>query len=98
MTDHTPVPWRSDTDRVVTDDGLVICDVRHAGTWITEANANLIAAAPELLVALTEALDLFSYEYTYGPDDAMVAANAGGDWVRQARAAIAKATTGWRNA
>ena len=46
---HTKGPWVSKVDTVETTDGLVVCDVRHAGTHITGHNASLIAAAPDLL-------------------------------------------------
>lgn len=38
----TPGPWRSEDDRVTTRDGRVICDVRHAGTYINCFQPKLI--------------------------------------------------------
>jgi len=55
----TPDEWISKVDTVETVEGLVICDVRHAGTHKTAANANLIAAAPDLFRVLKGLLYLF---------------------------------------
>lgn len=78
-TKHTPGPWVSRTDTVETNDGRTICDVRHAGTWATDANARLIAAAPELLAALR------MYVEGHG--------TVTGRWLELALAALAKAGT-----
>ena len=62
---HTPGPWIVAEDQVGDDDGNVIADVTRYNEWNTtegivtkempwEANAHLIAAAPELLEALKE--------------------------------------------
>lgn len=61
---HTPGPWVLDYDKGSTQDILSrkhggICTVRRAGRHDNEtfaANARLIAAAPELLAALKDAL------------------------------------------
>lgn len=59
MTQHTPGPWQIEKDGVSStnapDDGDIICDApiyaEHSmKRW--EANARLIAAAPDLLAAL----------------------------------------------
>ena len=66
-TKHTPGPWRSHVahellnvvaDSVVSVDGLHVADVASYGASIAtrNANAHLIAAAPELLEALYAAL------------------------------------------
>lgn len=86
--EHTPGPWtRGKYGHVVDSSGkdvgfrsvMIIC----AGSGIAEAekNTDLIAAAPELLAALQRCLD-----YGSMTGDESVA--------DQARAAIAKATTG----
>lgn len=55
-----------------------------------DANARLIAAAPELLEALRSAVHLYTQ---YGlVSGAPVDGISGGQWVNEARAAIAKAT------
>ncbi|MBW4789160.1 hypothetical protein JQS35_11170 [Alcaligenes faecalis subsp. faecalis] len=90
---HTPGPWR--VGRHFTDDegyreiaieatvrGVECVPASVALQFVNcggmqEANARLIAAAPELLEALTWAAD--------NPDDSAY-------WIKQARAAIAKAT------
>src|SRR3546814_19126416 len=56
---HTPGPWRADpyNDIRTSPDGCKIAAVvTHSGTLnAADANARLIAAAPDLLDALTEA-------------------------------------------
>lgn len=63
MTKHTPGPWEIDGEYVqqVDQTGVAVCDVMnmdvggdkgwHSGP-VTQANKQLIAAAPELLAAL----------------------------------------------
>ena len=65
---HTPGPWRVDPDErdgmeynnhVITESGDRICFMAHAGhdrQAEFDANARLIAAAPDLLAALQECL------------------------------------------
>ena len=62
-TAHTPGPWNcdkpmhDDTHRYVHVNGPVICVINLAGDrLLAEANAMLIAAAPELLEALKAVL------------------------------------------
>jgi hypothetical protein len=57
-----------------------LAEVRDCGSGDVGANARLIAAAPELLAALVEAVDLIE---TISPME--------GDTLSRARAAIAKA-------
>ncbi|MFD4837685.1 hypothetical protein ACFWP0_09260 [Achromobacter sp. NPDC058515] len=68
-TTHTPGPWEIDGEYVQQADqtGVAVCDVMNmdvggATGWysgpVTQANKHLIAAAPELLEALEEAVDL----------------------------------------
>lgn len=86
MSGHTPGPWTHAHDghgafSIETDncDGLQICYVRNRD------NARLIAAAPELL----EALDKLASGYLGANWDTGLQ-----DRIRNARAAIAKATGG----
>ena len=92
MNKHTPGPWtvnyETDINGMENDPengcaGLV--DVAHVYMRTVpgrhEANARLIAAAPELLEALQEAVDRQAYREGSGPN-----------WWENARAAIAKAT------
>ena len=86
MTKHTPGPWWIDDRRVA--DGALQVQAQHRGEgssycvasvngWeVPEANARLIAAAPELLAALLEIEDHH---------------NETEDWREIARSAIKKA-------
>lgn len=89
MTKHTPGPWWADTGcrcenitiyGTETGDAVDVCDVVYRGDEIQiEANARLIAAAPDLLAALE--LILTAEERGFGAD-----------YIKGcARAAIAKA-------
>jgi len=91
-TQHTPGPWtfnlttgviRSISEEFPNCRQPVICDLRRwpSGdtTYIDSANAHLIAAAPDLLEALKDAVST-------QPADSPI------KWVLNARAAIAKAT------
>ena len=88
MNKHTPGPWEIDSEQPSTvkkfthGNRLSIATV-HGGygeKTRRTANARLIAAAPEMLEALEDALNLID---TITPFE--------GDTVRKARAAIAKA-------
>jgi hypothetical protein len=91
MSKHAPGPWRlSATDDTLVrsaDNGLVaVAHGDYGCDWeVMEANARLIASAPELLQELENALMIFEF----GEDDKTVLAPK---WVARARAAIAKAT------
>jgi hypothetical protein len=78
---HTPGPWTiADKTDIRDGDGLIArVATAWAGNGIINANARLIAAAPELLEALEKMLGDFS---TYGALEVEAA---------KARAAIAKA-------
>lgn len=90
MSKHTPGPWEIErysdgliqivgNARIVSDDEEIVTTVVEAVARGDEANARLIAAAPELLEALQAVID-------YG-------SMTGAEWVaEQALAAIAKAT------
>jgi hypothetical protein len=92
---HTPAPWKiepHDHANVIWADNGTICDVFHANEnddmtsgfpvmQESEANARLIAAAPELLEALQE---LLCDKYLSAPLNA--------DRMAKAREAVKKAT------
>lgn len=61
---HTPGPWthhKSDVHFHIESADRRICEVRYASNgdtgWTSEANAKLIAAAPQLLAAAKRALE-----------------------------------------
>ena len=96
---HTPAPWKlQDYDHafVVWSDEGVICDVFHNreddeadGIFSEEeanANAQLIAAAPELLAALRRAENALTFFIEDKGESDL-------DALEETRAAIAKATT-----
>lgn len=59
---HTPGPWEMDGARIKKDENLTIARVGVAfdGDW-SEANARLIAAAPDLLDACKQAETMLRY-------------------------------------
>jgi hypothetical protein len=66
MSAHTPGPWRwikaedYPSTRLVGPDGADVIEIYEShggGTMATEADAHLIAAAPDLLAALTNFID-----------------------------------------
>jgi hypothetical protein len=102
-TQHTPGPWLTDRNNVHTGQIATIHHCLN-NSWVEvwtdkwaqtglgeeeqEANARLIAAAPELLEALTECMaDADGYEQRTGK-------KLVGSWPAKARAAIIKATGG----
>ena len=103
MTKHTPGPWDAGdrvrnfidiTHRIKTPGAITntLCRVQARDTWAAEAEANarLIAAAPELLAALELAVEMQeSVEDAlppgYGSPKNTIA------WLDHARAAIARA-------
>jgi hypothetical protein len=85
MSKHTPGPW-ANYGGVIRDldggeDQVAVVDTCDE-SW--EANANLIAASPELLKALSMAL-ADADQIVSAPDEMEL------DWIEEARAAIAKA-------
>ena len=85
---HTPGPWRADawnfhsrTTVRAGDETIAECHGHGRDRHQCEADARVIAAAPDLLEALEDALDLIE---SISPVE--------GDTVRKARAAIAAAT------
>ena len=89
---HTPGPWHIERGMVVGEDGIIVDDSPNP------QDANLIAAAPELLEALRELLafvdgsidDLDAMEQQRNPEFSFSFSDALS--LTQARAAIAKAT------
>ena len=96
-TKHTPGPWRFYTDPqpngcpiVGNGRGLMLAMLAHSVNYPDQrdeanANARLIASAPELLEALRAVDVLFGHLATDSTQRI---------WLDNARAAIAKATTG----
>lgn len=88
MSKHTPGPWKAVPTAfgpidIVVSDGRDIVTVYGGGTGNKEANARLIAAAPDMLEALKQAQTNFKTYDRFKVDvDAM----------RKIEAAIAKAT------
>lgn len=62
-TEHTKGPWiyGADSDEVITKNAALICDIAPSRESVSDeeadANARLIAAAPELLAALQKLLE-----------------------------------------
>lgn len=107
ITKHTPGPWtanfehharENDAQFMVCEGGDIPIAVLSADGFIgigeRKANTRLIAAAPELLAALTRlASAAFARDTTMGDQCALFAAQAElRDATKVARAAIAKAT------
>ncbi len=95
---HTPTPWKifdnvdgwSIGNRAIVDaDGFTICNPSPMG----EANARLIAAAPDLLDALCTALPFVEDHAEDHAKSGVYKAGAVARAVREIRAAIEKATT-----
>ena len=101
MTDkHSPTPWNEYEDGVVCGTGEVVATVRHLdadtnkrhGAGESDANARLIAAAPELLAFVEQIarMTLLDEEEIMeaDSDESLYALNS---LVEEARAAIRKA-------
>ncbi|HWW29934.1 MAG TPA: hypothetical protein VNY80_07980 [Steroidobacteraceae bacterium] len=90
---HTAGPWHADEHmRVVGANGDVICDVDPFDVLdAAQANLRLIAAAPDLRMALTAMLQLFGKPQQEEYIDGGVSYDLACRVVEQARAAIAKA-------
>jgi hypothetical protein len=100
MSGHAPGPWGATTrqgswDWLVfqeSDPNIEICQMFHDGTELNErgeANARLVAAAPDLLATLREIVTEIRAYQSPECDDA---GTWGADLLKQADAAIAKAT------
>ncbi|MGS6394294.1 hypothetical protein ACVG01_17090 [Pseudomonas aeruginosa] len=97
---HTPGPWEIErysdgliqivgNIRAVSDHEEHVTTVVEAVTRGDEANARLIAAAPELLEALQGMIEVYGGQYN---DDCLPKSSTELELIQQARAAIAKAT------
>jgi hypothetical protein len=90
---HTPGPWRVKNGRVETSDRYIAA-ILYAESRVTnedKANARLIAAAPEMLVALKALCDA---DASYWGNEIRIACADHGDAIKRmriAREAIAKA-------
>lgn len=105
MSKHTPGPWNllkrknnevkiEHTNRHTKGaSSLTIAKVTVCDSWFTEqmANAQLIAATPDLLDALQSVID-FPADFFDRPDSEAVTITLTGWHLKKARAAIAKAT------
>ncbi|HFF2105780.1 TPA: hypothetical protein ACGBGH_004783 [Pseudomonas aeruginosa] len=99
MSKHTPGPWfvngRESYTKYVEAriGGGLLQEVAACGPTEQqeqqEANARLIAAAPELLEALQGMIEVYGGQYN---DDCLPKASTELELIQQARAAIAKAT------
>ena len=98
---HTPGPWhtsremlfdvwaenpRPDAPRAIYK---IVTQVRGPDEEVGEANARLIAAAPELLGALRDLVQLIDHQHAIRPDARFLPDATG--FMPRARAAIAKA-------
>ncbi len=90
---HTPGPWRYEagtkTIRAVPSNYWLATMDSWDGQVDNESNARLIAAAPELLAALKNALNVMAGVAT----GQLLTINKDSNAISEARAAIAKATT-----
>ncbi len=96
MSGHTPGPWLVDAGRALRvanerDETVATtgCDVDHRSEW--EANARLIASAPELLAALKGLIESLPDNWGDKVIDGVLTLHVGVDDVDDALAAIAKA-------
>lgn len=91
MTDHTPGPWRAKDGEIVAADGDILGVVYRTEAWSSgepvetedQANARLIAAAPDLLEALKAFVAADDKQLAHTPETA-----------DRARSAIARAELG----
>ncbi|HZF98292.1 MAG TPA: hypothetical protein VEY92_08630 [Pseudoxanthomonas sp.] len=105
MTKHTPGPWewvcKWASYSLVASNGQTVADDGSAGNEYSPsidpgdngesgANARLIAAAPDLLEALKEAMQSLEYVHRAHPENTGIAKRI--EDINRARAAIAKAT------
>ena len=87
---HTPGPWCTDKQDVFTNDRRAICEMDPAwhDTEQGDADARLIAAAPELLEALEEAKSIIR---TWHGEEAWDIYDLASPEMKRINAAIAKA-------
>jgi hypothetical protein len=92
-TQHTPGPWLIGTtppngeQTVGTHQGLMVAVATTGANIATEANARLIAAAPDLLDALQDAYEILGISYPLTEPDS----DKRGVVLSKARAALLKA-------
>ncbi|MGK8745388.1 hypothetical protein ACRS6P_23250 [Pseudomonas aeruginosa] len=95
---YTPGPWDywsgyNPVDeleaQITSEDGDIVIASYNRQIPEGEANAKLLAAAPELLEALQGMLEVYGGQYN---DDCLPKSSSELDLIQQARAAIAKAT------
>ena len=88
-THHTPGPWTASDNAIYGSSGLIKPLVAHLDDRFADDeaanNARLIAAAPDLLAALREIVAAVEVGEVDGYSPS-------GDWFREAKAALAKAT------
>jgi hypothetical protein len=69
---HTQFPWRAERMSCQKDTHLynyeVVNDQRSIAILLTERDAKLLAAGPELLAACEQALKRYESEQLFGPD------------------------------
>lgn len=90
MSQHTPGPWIKDRNLITDQDGQEIATATYRQSGHVQANAHLIAAAPEMLALLTDVGQWLEIGLQRGQINRGTA-NRDGDLVSQIRAAIAKA-------
>ena len=87
---HTPGPWTVSDTSIVSEEHCIAViedDGDYAAPWDQrKPNARLLAAAPDLFVCLADAVELFAHDLHDG--------TIGGDWLLDARAALARAKDG----
>jgi hypothetical protein len=91
---HTPGPWKVGPEYIAGipiyfSDDTHFCTISRPLTLTDYANANLIAAAPELLEALKEAKELIRF---FHGDPAWEIYDSSSPEMKRLNAAIAKAT------
>lgn len=95
MNKHTPGPWHVNSSgaEIVEDRGIVIAEVFDRGTETPrpQANARLIAAAPDMLRALQDFVGMSS-SLEHGVRNQPYTDDSAKFVIENARSAIAKAT------
>lgn len=95
---HTPGPWRAliweeyvapTGNRIVTQDGFEIAALSYTG-GSEDADARLIAAAPDLKEVLIQAIEESGFSVS-GPTDWRAAEDGEPHWVCKAREILARA-------
>jgi len=73
MSGHTEFPWRAQrmscqTEKHLYNSEVIASDDSTVATLMTESDARLLAAGPELLAACELALKRYESEQLFGPD------------------------------